>query len=134
MKLQENIKILVVDDSEFDRRMTVSAMRSVRDNLTSVELSGGKSAVETMRQEKPWLTILDIRMPGISGWDVLEHIRSEEALDDLKVVMMSGTSSQLDVEKATSNGAHGFYTKPSTRLDYEFVASDLKASFLNVAA
>lgn len=134
MKPQENMKILVIDDSEFDRRMIVSAMKAVCENLVCVELSGGMSAIETMRHEKPSLTILDIRMPGISGWDVLENIQAEETLRGSKVVIMSGTSSKLDVEKASINGAHGFYTKPNTRSDYSIVASDLKASFLDVAA
>jgi two-component system chemotaxis response regulator CheY len=134
MKPQEKLKILVIDDSEFDRRMIVSAMQSICNNLTCVELSGGMSAVKTMCQEKPSLTILDIRMPGISGWDVLEDIQSEEALRDSKVVIMSGTGSQFDIKKASLNGADGFYTKPNTRSDYGIVALDLKAAFLDVAA
>ena len=134
MKPQENMKILVIDDSEFDRRMIVRATKSVCKNLTCVELSNGKSAVEIMRQEGPQLTIVDIRMPGISGWDVLENIRTDHALSDLKVVMMSGTTSEVDVAKATKNGAQGFYKKPHTRSDYGTVATNLKASFLNIAA
>jgi CheY-like chemotaxis protein len=134
METQDNIKILIIDDSEFDRRMIVSAMQSVCENLTCVELENGTSVVETMQQEKPWLTIVDIRMPGISGWEVLDNIRTEEALSRSKVVMMSGTSSEIDVEKATTNGAQGFYKKPHTRVDYGVVAAQLKASFLNLAA
>ena len=134
METQENIKILIIDDSEFDRRMIVRAMNSVCENLTCVELSNGMSAVETMHQENPSLTIVDIRMPGISGWDVLENIRTDEALSGRKVVMMSGTGSEVDVEKATTCGAQGFYTKPHTSIDYCAVASRLKASFLELAA
>ncbi len=128
------MKILVIDDSEFDRRMIVSAMKAVCENLTCVELSGGMSAVETMCEERPSLTILDIRMPGISGWEVLDEIKAEKALRGSKVVIMSGTSSETDVQRAATSGAHGFYTKPNTRTDYGVVASDLKASFLNAAA
>ena len=134
MEPQENIKILIIDDSEFDRRMIVAAMKSVCENVICLELENGTSAVETMRQENPWLTIVDIRMPGVSGWEVLENIRTEEALSDSKVVMMSGTTSENDVEKATTSGAQGFYKKPHTRQDYGNVASRLKASFLNLAA
>ena len=127
-------KILVIDDSEFDRRMIVSAMRSVCADLTCVELSNGSTAVEAMHRERPNLTIVDIRMPGISGWDVLEKIRSDTVLESMKVVMMSGSTSRFDIEKATQNGAQGFYTKPHTRSDYGDVATNLKASFLDLAA
>lgn len=134
MKPEQINKVLVIDDSEFDRRMIVSAMKSVCGDVTCVELSSGAAVLETMRNEHPQLTIVDIRMPGISGWEVLERIRADSSLRKLNVVMMSGSSSELDIEKATEFGAHGFYTKPHTRLDYGAVATDLKTNFLDQAA
>lgn len=127
-------KILVIDDSEFDRRMITSAIRSVCEDVDCVELSNGVSAVETIRSESPELTIIDIRMPGLSGWDVLEQIRADETLKDLKVVMMSGSRAKEDRWKATRRGAHGYYTKPNKRADYGLVATDMKNTYLDAAA
>jgi len=127
-------KILIIDDSEFDRRMIKSAMTSVCKNVTFLELSNGVTALDMIRSEVPRLTILDIRMPKVSGWDVLEKIKADKSLIGLRVVMMSGSKSASDVEKAIENGAHGFYTKPNTRSDYGRIASDLKAAYLDFAA
>lgn len=127
-------KILIIDDSEFDRRMIKSAIKAVCDDVDCVELSGGSSAIETIRNECPQLTIIDIRMPGMSGWDVLKQIRGDDSLRELKVVMMSGSRAQEDVWKATRRGAHGFYTKPHKTSDYGLVAADMKQTYLDVAA
>jgi len=127
-------KILVIDDSEFDRRMITSAIKSVCDDVDCVELSSGLSAVETIRSESPQLTIIDIRMPGLSGWDVLSQIRADKTLSDMKVVMMSGSHAKEDIWKASRRGAHGFYTKPHKRSDYSLVATDMKNTYLDVAA
>jgi CheY-like chemotaxis protein len=127
-------KILVIDDSEFDRRMIMSAISTVCEDLTCVELSCGDLAIETMKAEAPKLTIVDIRMPGIDGWGVLERIRADETLKSSKVIMMSGSSSEADIERATSSGAHGFYTKPHLRSGYASVAADIKKAYLDAAA
>ena len=126
--------ILVIDDSEFDRRMIVSAMKSACNDVRCVELSQGDSVLEIMRSEEPSLTIVDIRMPGMSGWEVLDKIKADEALCGLNVVMMSGSHSDDDIEMANQKGADGFYTKPHKQSDYRLVAKDIKNSYLSTAA
>ena len=126
--------ILVIDDSEFDRRMIVSAMKSAFNDIHCVELSEGNKALEIMRLEAPKLTILDIRMPGMSGWDVLDKIKADKTLCEFNVVMMSGSHSEDDIEMASQKGANGFYTKPHRQSDYRIVAKDIKSSYFNTAA
>lgn len=126
--------ILVIDDSEFDRRMIVSAMRSACRDARCFELSEGQAVLDVMRSETPSLTILDIRMPGMSGWEVLDEIKSDRILCNSNVVMMSGSHSEEDIEMAALKGAAGFYTKPHKRTEYHLVAADLKKSFLNTAS
>jgi two-component system phosphate regulon response regulator PhoB len=126
--------VLIIDDSEFDRRMIMTAMKFACDNLKCVELSKGERALETMRSESPSLTILDIRMPGMSGWDVLEQIKSDDVLRGLNVVMMSGSHSVGDIKMAETKGADGFYTKPHKKSDYIVVADDMRRTYINIAA
>lgn len=90
--------------------------------------------METIKSESPELTIIDIRMPGMSGWDVLEEIRADKSLSDLKVVMMSGSRAKEDRWKATRRGAHGYYIKPHKQSDYGVVATDMKNTYLDSAA
>ena len=127
-------KILVIDDSEFDRRMIVSAMKSACNDVRCFELSEGDKVLEIMRSEAPSLTIVDIRMPGMSGWEVLDKIKADETLSEFNVVMMSGSHSEEDIEMASQKGADGFYTKPHKQSDYRLVATDIKNSYFSTAA
>jgi CheY-like chemotaxis protein len=126
--------VLIIDDSEFDRRMIASAMKSACDDVKCVELSKGDKVLETMRSESPSLTILDIRMPGMSGWEVLEQIKSDKTLSGHNVVMMSGSHSSGDIKMAKTKGANGFYTKPHKQSDYRVVADEMKRTYINAAA
>ena len=134
MKRPAMQNILVIDDSEFDRRMIVSAMKSACEDVRCVELSQGENVLEIMRSVAPRLTIVDIRMPGMSGWDVLDKIKSDKTLRDFNVVMMSGSHSEDDIEMATQKGANGFYTKPHKQSDYRLVATDIRNSYFSTAA
>lgn len=69
--------ILVIDDNEFDRRMVTKAMKSVADDLTYEELERGERALETIKSTLPDMVLLDIRMPGIGGFEALRRIRSD---------------------------------------------------------
>lgn len=134
MKRPAMQNILIIDDSEFDRRMIVSAMKSACHDVRCVELSQGDKALEIMRSEVPRLTILDIRMPGMSGWEVLDKIKNDKMLCDFNIVMMSGSHSEDDIEMASLKGANGFYTKPHKQSGYHLVAKDIKDSYFNTAA
>jgi len=64
--------ILVIDDSEFDRRMIMRALRRMDKSLGFEELNNGSGVLETLAQSRPDLILLDIRMPGPSGFEVLD--------------------------------------------------------------
>ena len=126
-------RILIIDDSAFDRRMISSAMKSNGDSFEFVELSHGKVAVETIKALGPDLTVLDIRMPGKSGFDVLDEIRAEKSLQNHKVIVMSGSSADTDKEMAAEKGASAYFTKPSSVAAYRDVASEIKHAYLELA-
>jgi len=67
--------ILVVDDSEFDRRMIMRALKRADKSIDFAELNNGSSVVDTLRLSRPDLILLDIRMPGPSGFEVLDTIK-----------------------------------------------------------
>ena len=127
-------RVLVIDDSEFDRRMITRAMKRVDETLCFAELDNGRKIVETMHHVKPDLVLLDIRMPGFGGFDVLEIIRDDEVFCNCNVVMISGSSSDGDKMTARKKGASGYFTKPSTQVGYKKIAEDIKRQFLDQAA
>ncbi len=127
-------RILIIDDSAFDRRMISSAMKTVGTPFEFIELSHGKVALETIKETQPDLTVLDIRMPGKSGFDLLDEIRAEKSLKDLKVIIMSGSNADIDKALATEKGATDYFTKPNSVAAYRDVASRIKESYLELAS
>lgn len=122
--------ILVIDDSEFDRRMVTKAMKAANENSTFAELERGEKALETIKDTNPDMVLLDIRMPGIGGFEVLRRIRSDRVVRDCKVVLISGSQAASDQDLAQKTGANAFYSKPHTVGDYERMAHDIYGRFL----
>ena len=101
---------MVVDD-EPDILLTVRVNLELAGFLV-VPVSTGEDALAALRQDLPDLLVLDIRLPGISGWDVLRTIRDDPDLRDLPVVVLSAHASPGSLVRAEQLGAHAYVTKP----------------------
>lgn len=123
-------RILIIDDSEFDRRMVTLAMESTGSPLHYYEFSDGKDALTTIREFQPDLTLLDIRLPGKSGFDVLSDIRGDNGLKTLRVVLVSGSKADCDRDRAMEMGACAYYQKPHRREYYASMADEINREFL----
>jgi CheY-like chemotaxis protein len=102
--------ILIVDD-------VPDILFMVRLNL---ELAGhqvtpavtGEEAVEIMKTATPELILLDIRLPGMDGWEVLETLRDMGKLEGSAVIMLSAHATPSTADKAFELGCKGYITKP----------------------
>ena len=77
-----------------------------------LEATSGENALEILDRERPDAMLLDIRMPGIDGLEVLERLRDARRLASLPVIMLSAYSNPSMVERAREIGCKGFVTKP----------------------
>lgn len=109
MKKTEQRQVLVVDDDSIIRETLRILLRSNGFDVVG-EASDGIKAMQMLRKHKPDIVLLDISMPGASGLDVLEEIRSE--LPEVNVVMISGEAKSDIVKKAIEGGAIGYIVKP----------------------
>lgn len=76
----------------------------------------GTQALETIRRERPDLVLLDVMMPGLSGFEVCQTVRADEALAGVRIVMLTAKGRDADVAKGLALGADAYVTKPiSTR-------------------
>lgn len=76
----------------------------------------GPSALEAIRRERPALVLLDVMMPGMSGFEVCQAVRADESLAGIKILMLSAKGRDTDVAKGQALGADAYMTKPfSTR-------------------
>ena len=76
----------------------------------------GDAALEVIRRERPDLVLLDVMMPGRSGFEVCQAVRADEALANVKIVLLSAKGRDTDLAKGSALGADAYMTKPfSTR-------------------
>jgi CheY-like chemotaxis protein len=112
--------VLIVDDNprclEF-MTLAFSAQGSV--GVTS-ELRS-QNALTRIREEKPDLVMLDVKMPEVDGFTLLGLLRGQG--NPVPVVMCSGSTLQKDVDRAYASGCNGYLEKPTTLDDYRAMAS-----------
>ncbi|MBI5277539.1 MAG: response regulator [Burkholderiales bacterium] len=76
----------------------------------------GDMALAMIRDERPDLVLLDVMMPGKSGFEVCQAVRADEALAGVKILMLSAKGRDTDLAKGSAMGADAYMTKPfSTR-------------------
>jgi CheY-like chemotaxis protein len=111
--------LLVVDDNE-DNRYTLTRRlnRQGYENLTTAE--NGREALDLLAKQPFDLVLLDIMMPVMNGYEVLEHIKSDMALRDIPVIMISAVDEMESIVRCIKAGAEDHLPKP-------FNASLLKA-------
>lgn len=116
-------KVLIIEDDEFLR--AIAAKKIQGDGYEVAVAADGPSAVPTAETEKPDLILLDLLLPGLSGFDVLAKIRSLEAFKTTPVLIFSNLGEQDDIAKAKSLGATDFLVKANFTL--EEVSSKIKS-------
>lgn len=88
-----------------------------RDGWTVHTHSDGETAFDKVLQGVPDLIILDVMLPGRSGYDILRDLRASDATKDVPVMMLTARGQAKDREMATRLGATKFMTKPFSNAD-----------------
>lgn len=109
------IKVLVVDDEPNILLSLEFLMQHAGFDVITAE--DGESALLRLNDNEPNLILLDISLPGISGFDVLETIRKDPRFTRLPVIMLTAHGREVEREKGLALGADDYITKPfSTQL------------------
>ncbi len=109
-----SLKILVADD-EPNIVITLEYLLK-REGYTVLVARDGQEALEVIAREKPDLVLLDVMMPKKTGFEVCQEVRANDALPDVKILMLTAKGRDTDVAKGTALGADAYMTKPfSTR-------------------
>ena len=115
-------KVLIADD---EPNIVVSLEFLMKREGHEVQVArDGPAALEYIRRERPALVLLDVMMPGLSGFEVCQAVRADESLAGVKIVMLSAKGRDTDLAKGRALGADAYVTKPfSTRELAEIVRS-----------
>lgn len=109
-----NPKVLVADD---EPNIVISLEYLLkREGYTVIVAKDGQEALDAIALEKPDLVLLDVMMPKKSGFEVCQAVRANEALQSMKILMLTAKGRDTDVTKGLALGADAYMTKPfSTR-------------------
>lgn len=103
-------QILAVDDDKHIADLLKVVLEGEGHKV--VPLYSGQEALEKLKQMKPDLILLDVQMPKMNGWQVLEAIKQDESTKDIPVAMLTGTESELDKEAMKAKGVEDYILKP----------------------
>jgi len=114
--MSNNIRVVLADDHVFVR----DGIKSLLENEANIEVVGeaidGADALEVVATSKPDLLIVDIRMPNLTGIEVVEKLRSES--NNVKIIMLSMHESEEYVLKSIKAGADGYLLKGSSKEEF----------------
>jgi len=102
--------ILVVDDSRVGRMAVESVLKA--DGHRVLDAESGEEALEVLEQMRPDLIVLDVRMPGMNGFELCERIRGKPDLRRIPIVFLSAACSIEERSKGLSVGGDDFLRKP----------------------
>lgn len=106
----QNATILIVDDNEMNR--DVLARRIKRIGAEVMMCESGEEALSVLANNHFDLVLLDLMMPGMSGYEVLEHIKDDPKTRDLPVIMISAVDDLESVVRCIELGAADYLFKP----------------------
>lgn len=111
--MDTNMKILVVDDFSTMRRIIKNLLRDLGFNNTA-EADDGTTALPILQAGGIDFLVTDWNMPGMQGIDLLKHVRADEKLKDLPVLMVTAEQKREQIVEAAQAGVNGYIVKPFT--------------------
>jgi CheY-like chemotaxis protein len=107
-------RLLLVEDDRFLRRACEASLTKRGFAVTTA--TDGEEGLRLARSERPDLILLDMLMPKLSGLDVLKALRRDEATRGLRVLVLSNSSREQDVQEVTQLGIDGYLVKSNLSL------------------
>ncbi len=109
-------RTVIIADDEPSVRLLIQATIAAED-FNVVEARDGDEAWSLIQEHRPSLVLLDVRMPGRTGLDILRDIRSDPSLVGTKVILLTASARESDVATGLVAGADFYLTKPFSPRD-----------------
>lgn len=119
--------VLHIEDNASNRKL-VELVVSRRPELELLEAADGEAGLELARSALPDLILLDLRLPGMSGEQVLGALRGDPATADLRIVAVSAEGRPGETDRLLEAGAERFLTKPIDLRELESVLDSLQTT------
>ncbi len=117
-----NMKLLLVEDNDLDVFMVQRMMRKLSLDYPIIHAKNGEEALKILRPQgrdsslvPPFVMILDINMPRMGGFELLDELGDDEILSQIPVYMVSTSTRQKDKDRAMTYRIRGYVVKPVTQ-------------------
>lgn len=108
--IREKKRVLIVDDIEENLAVLTETLSS--NGFAPLQAKSGERAIEIARKANPDLILLDIKMPGMDGYETIERLKADEATRDIPVIFLSALNQIEDKVKGFRSGAVDYVSKP----------------------
>jgi two-component system response regulator len=136
------VEILLIEDNVNDAELAITALQKNNVAKHIIHLKNGATALDFLfgagkykgrnTNNKPKVILLDLKMPKVSGLEVLEKLTSNELTQQIPVVVLTSSKEHPDVEKAYQLGANSYIVKPVDFESFRKVVNDLGIYWLLV--
>ena len=132
--------ILLVDDNPDDIMIAKRAFKKSQIHNKIFITYDGEEAIQFLRKEGNYkdvpttgLVILDLNMPKVNGFEVLETIKNDDKLKKIPVIILTSSSRYEDIERAYKLGANSFVVKPVSFEDFVEAIMEIKRYWLSLS-
>lgn len=132
MDSQMQRTVLVIEDSQVIQRLIEVCLRPAGFDVAL--RSDGPTGIEAAVEIDPTVIVLDVGLPGMDGWEVLSHLRSDSRTATTKVLVLTAHAQDQTRERAEESGASAFLTKPFRPDELRRMVGELAGPALHAVA
>lgn len=130
--MSDQIRVLSVDDHPLLREGIAAIVNNEPEMLMVAQAANGREAIQKFREHKPDITLMDLRLPDMSGIEVLIAIRTE--FSDARIIMLTTFEGDVEIHRALEAGARGYMLKSMPPRDLVDVIRQVHAGKKRVPA
>lgn len=112
---RSSFDILVVEDTPAMAKLTLLTLQ--RGGFSAIHVEDGETAIEFLGQQMPHLILLDLNLPGISGWDVMQYLTDTHAESEVKVIVTTAYGDAANRVVGKLREVYKYMVKPYQPLD-----------------